>query len=105
MKYYDIRKLEDKIISLINYKIIYINSLNRKKVTFATINSRLAICQYMYLKSQHKQGYNVQIFKRGKNITKKVDKMLEQLNKIIEKIFEGYATIIKLLTTKNLCSN
>ena len=86
MKYYDVTKLENKIISLIHYKIIYINSVNQEKVTFTTINPRLAICQYTYLKITHKWGYNVQIFKRGKDITEKVNKMIEKTCKQIEKL-------------------
>lgn len=86
MKYYDITKLENKIISIIHYKIIYINSPNNEKVSLSTINSWLAICQYIYLKSYHKRGYNVQIFKNDKDITKKVDRMLEKLNKKVEKL-------------------
>lgn len=85
-KYYDIRKLENKVINIINYKIIYTDPLNNEKETLSTINSWLAICQYIYLNSYHKCGYTVQIFKRGKDITEKVNKQIEKLNKMIEKL-------------------
>ena len=84
--YYDIRKLENKVINIIRYKIIYTNSLNNEKNSLSTINSWLAICQYIYLNSYRKHGYTVQIFKRGKDITEKVDKLIEKLNKTLEKM-------------------
>lgn len=93
MKYDDLTKLENKIISLIHYKIIYINSLNHEKVTFITINSWLAICQYIHLKLHRRRCYNVQIFKRGKDISQKVDKILKKLNKKVEKLWGKYETI------------
>lgn len=61
------------------YEIIYINLINNEKVTLSTINSWLAMFQYIYLKSLHKWGYDVQIFKNGKDITEKVNKMIKNL--------------------------
>lgn len=61
------------------YKITYINSINNEKDTLSTINSWLAMFEYIYLKSLHKQVYDVQIFKNDKDITEKVNKMIEKL--------------------------
>ena len=79
MKYYDITKLENKNLNVIHYKIIYINSVNNEQQSLSTINSWLALFQYIHLKSLHKLGYNVKIFKNDKDITKKVNKMIEKL--------------------------
>lgn len=61
------------------YEIIYINSINNEKDILSTTNSWLAIFEYIYLKSLHKQVYDVQIFKNGKDITEKVNKIIEKL--------------------------
>lgn len=58
------------------YKIIYINPINNEKDTLSTINSWLAIFEYIYLKSLR---CDVQIFKKDKDITEKVNKMIEKL--------------------------
>ena len=78
-KYYDITKLENKNINIIHYKIIYTNLINNEQQSLSTINSWLALFQYIHLKSLHKLGYNVKIFKNDKDITEKVNKMIEKL--------------------------
>ena len=79
MKYYDITKLENKNLNVIHYKIIYINTTTNEPLSLSTVNSWLAIFQYIYFKTISKCGYNVQIFRNDKDITEKVNKMIEKL--------------------------
>lgn len=78
-KYYDISKLENKNINIIHYKIIYTNLINNEQQSLSTINSWLALFQYIHLKTLHKLGYKVKILKNDKDITEKVNKMIEKM--------------------------
>ena len=59
------------------YKITYINAENGYKYTIATTIKHEAL--FEYVRAFKPTNYNVKIFKNDKNITEKVNKMLEKL--------------------------
>ena len=79
MKYYDLTKFESTIskVCKLGYEIIYITSINKYKCSITTFSSRVAL--YEYLKAFNQEVFNLRIFKNGKDITEKVNKMLKKL--------------------------
>ena len=79
VEYYDLTKFESTISKAckLGYEIIYISSINKYKYSITTFSSRVAL--YEYLKAFNQEVFNLQIFKNGKDITEKVNKMLEKL--------------------------
>lgn len=59
------------------YKITYINAENGYKYTITTTIKHEAL--YEYLKAFNQVVFNLRIFKNGKDITEKVNKMIEKL--------------------------